>query len=89
MDEYIPLEDCQDGFLYEIKARNFSFGVFCAKTKGFIGIRNKFGNEFLDEEFHWDTGAPFGTAKPIRMIKECPEICRPDNDDLFKWLEKQ
>lgn len=68
----IPLEECKHGWLYRIDARNFSFGVFNEDSKGFIGVRYKFGHEYLFTEFHWDTGAPFGTVCPQECLEECP-----------------
>ena len=67
----IPLEQCQKGGLYRIRSRNLSFGVFDGNG-GFVGIREKFGSEYLFTEYHWDTGAPFGTVKPVELLEMCP-----------------
>jgi hypothetical protein len=48
-------------------------GVFNENTKGFIGIREKFGHEYLSTEYHWDTGSPFGTAKPVELLDQVPD----------------
>src|ERR1019366_2259907 len=48
------------------------FGVFRATTKGFVGIREKFCNEYLFEEYHWDNGPPFGTVMPQLFLEVCP-----------------
>lgn len=69
---YIALADCRHGWTYEIHSRNLVFGVFDSKAQGFIGIREKFGDLFLFTEFHWDTGAPYGTVKPKKELEECP-----------------
>lgn len=69
----IDLRDCKDRHVYKINSRNLKIGVFREKTKGFIGIRLKFGNRFLFEEYHWDTGAPYGTTKPIEEIGVLPD----------------
>ena len=63
----IPLKDCKKGYFYRVEARNFQVGIFNGDT-GFIGIRNKFNNDFLDTEYHWDTGAPFGTVHPMKEL---------------------
>lgn len=94
--KWLSLGDCEHGFLYLVNARNFTYGVYNEKQKGFIGIRHKFKMVFLDLEFHWDTGAPYGTVKPINVIKKCPidfdETLYPsdtkfDTDKkLFNWL---
>ena len=34
----------------------------------FMILREKFGRLFLDVEYHWDTGHPFGTAKPFIQL---------------------
>jgi hypothetical protein len=69
----IPLDECVDGRLYRIHSRNLSFGVFQKKSGGFIGIREKFGNEYLFAEYHYDTGAPFGTVYPKKELESLPE----------------
>lgn len=60
----VPLPECVAGRLYKIMSRNLVLGVFDGKT-GFIGIREKFGHEYLFTEFHWDTGPPFGTVSGV------------------------
>jgi hypothetical protein len=39
---------------------------------GFVGIREKFGSEYLFTEYHWDTGAPCGTVHPVELLEMCP-----------------
>ena len=72
MPKYIALEDCKDRFLYRLKSRNLSLGVFNKKRNGFVGIREKFGARYLATEYHYDTGAPFGTAQPLEELEEMP-----------------
>ena len=69
---YIKIEDCIDHGLYQINSRNLTFGVYRAECKGFTGIREKFGNQYLDTEFHFDTGSPFGTVTPQKYLELCP-----------------
>lgn len=69
---YILIAECKHGWTYELNSRNLLFGVYNSETKGFVGIRSKFGDEFLFTEFHYDTGAPYGTVYPLREIEECP-----------------
>jgi hypothetical protein len=71
--DYIPLVLCKHGYLYEIHSRNLSHGVFNGADRGFIGIRTKFGSRFLFTEYHYDTGAPHGTAKPFMEMGKVPE----------------
>lgn len=68
----IALADCKHGYTYRIRSRNLAVGVFNTATKGFVGIREKFGDEFLFTEFHYDTGAPHGTVSPEAEIEKCP-----------------
>lgn len=70
--EWIALEDCEHGVLYKIAARNFRIGIYDEPTKSFVGIRTKFDRRFLDKEYHWDTGEPYGTAKPIGRLEASP-----------------
>lgn len=90
----IPLSECKHGFVYKVEARNILYGVFNQHTKGFIGVREKFGDYFLDTEFHHDTGAPFGTARPVLELMQVPEdvaVCEllsdeSENKPLFDFL---
>lgn len=86
---YIPLDDCVDGMLYRLSSRNLTVGVFHKETKGFIGIREKFGDLYLFTEFHWDTGPPFGTVLPKEAIGPCPiKLLDENNKELFDWFQK-
>jgi hypothetical protein len=68
----IPIEQCKHGYLYKIGARNLSFGVYNKDSKGFIGIRTKFGSRYLFTEFHWDSDPHFGTACPLKALFKVP-----------------
>jgi len=71
--EFIPLEQCVKGTIYKIHSRNLRIGVFNGDT-GFIGIREKFGHEYLFTEYHYDCGAGgYGTVRPIEIIAELPK----------------
>lgn len=94
----IPIAKCKHGFLYAIEARNFYIGVFMAgdpnseiswkKTPRFIGVRQKFHDEFLDQEDHWEIGPPHGTAKPIKELE--PAIAADENSkELLDWLKEK
>lgn len=71
--KYIPVDQCVDRGVYKIHSRNLSVGVYRADIKGFIGIRLKFGDKYLSTEFHYDTGAPFGTVFPKEQIGVLPD----------------
>jgi hypothetical protein len=68
LKNYIKIEDCKDGYLYLISARNSHIGIFNKDKNSFTISRVKFSNNYLFDEFHWDTGEPYGTVKPIREI---------------------
>ena len=88
-DIKIKLEDCKHGHLYRIFSRNLSLGVFDKACSGFVGIRTKFGHRYLFCEFHYDTGAPFGTVNPLEEIEQCPHEPNENNNELFRYLEEQ
>lgn len=70
--DYLKMEDLKQGYLYRVVCRNADFGIWDSEQKGFVIRRIKFGDIFLFTEYHWDTGAPFGTAKPIAEIEKAP-----------------
>lgn len=47
----IPVEQCVKGRVYELFCRNLTYGVYADRGQ-FIGIRTKFGDRFLDSEYH-------------------------------------
>jgi hypothetical protein len=69
-------------------------GVFNGVT-GFIGIREKFNHEYLFTEYHYDTGAPYGTVHSVEDAGiELPSNIEAvenlaggaPNVALFEWL---
>lgn len=72
----IDIADCKPGYLYRLKARNIRIGIFTETANGprpgFIGIRTKFGNRFLETELHYDADPHFGTATPLEELVVCP-----------------
>lgn len=87
----IELDQCVHGGLYRIFSRNLSLGVFNEGSKGFIGVREKFGDRYLFTEYHFDTGAPHGTVFPkelLEMIPDSMEISER-NEALKRWLEEK
>ena len=96
----IPIDQCQHGWLYRVYSRNLNLGVYRESDRGFVGIREKMGHRFLFTEFHWDTGAPYGTANPLEQLCECPVTTLDEylslsteeliaNEELFNWIETQ
>ena len=70
--KYIPLEECEDGKIYKILSRNLTYGMFDKDTKGFTGLRTKFNDIFLFEEYHWDADTSYGTVKPLEILDYAP-----------------
>lgn len=83
-DSYIPMTSCKHRHLYRLNSRNLRYGVYNSETKGFTGLRRKFDNLFMFEEYHWDTGAPYGTVKPLEDLGMCDVA--DDEDKLFRRL---
>jgi len=63
---FIAYEDLVDKEVYIVDARNFKIALFMQVIEGFEGVREKFGTTFIDIEYHYDKGAPFGTVRPLR-----------------------
>ena len=87
------MDQCVKGRMYRIRGRNISIGVYDGEGH-FIGIRQKFGSRYLDEEDHWDTGAPHGTVSDhLDLGVDLPEGIEPvtyienrQNHALFEYL---
>jgi len=78
ISKYIPMDQCRDGWLYSIAARNATLGIYRKGKLGFEILRKKMGSVFSFVEYHWDVGtvrpedAQYGTVKPIEMIEVAP-----------------
>lgn len=88
----IPVEALEVGRLYRIRSRNLSVGVWTGdKYGGFIGIREKFGHEYLFTEYHRDTGGHHGTVTQMEAtehtVPEGVPISEEDNKALFEWMK--
>lgn len=86
----IPIKDCIVGRVYKIRCRNLSYGVYDGDS-GFIGIRTKFGSRYLFTEYHYDSGAPFGTVHNQEDtgidVPNGINIKDHDSTELFKFLD--
>jgi hypothetical protein len=71
-ENWLPLATCVRGHVYRLHSRNLDLGVFNGET-GFLGLREKFGSRYLFCEYHWETGAPFGTVYPLEDLGLIPE----------------
>lgn len=89
----VPMDQCIKGRLYRIGCRNLSLGVYDG-NEGFVGIRHKFNSRFLDTEYHFDQGPPYGTVHTVMDTKiDVPNaswvVGRHGGPELFEWLERQ
>lgn len=66
--EYMGIDKLEPRRAYELKSRNLVVGFWNPRNKGFMGVREKFGDRYLFTEYHYDTGAPNGTAMPVREL---------------------
>ena len=69
----IPMTECKHRGVYKINCRNLIYGAYDSERQGFIGIREKFGSEYLFTEYHWDAGPPFGTVNPMKYLCQLPD----------------
>ena len=67
-EQRIPLAALIHKRIYRIHSRNLIVGVWNEETNGFIGIRNKFGNDYLFTEYEYDTNGKYGTAWAIELV---------------------
>ncbi len=83
--DYLGMEELEDQYAYKIFARNAYAGVWVKSKKGFIISRYKIGpRPYLFIEYHWDTGEPLGTVKPLEFIEKCPFEIKENYSDIEK-----
>ncbi len=63
---YLKKEELEDMCVYYCDARNFNIGIWFNGTMH--GLRRKFGDEYIDEEIHYDDDPHFGTCKPLKKL---------------------
>ena len=107
---YIGKLDCVNRGLYRVKARSFNYAVCRSDTReviealtpeeaeefdtDFLGVREKFGEEFIFCENHWDMGVPYGTVQPVAYTGiDCPQSLldryydQNDGSSLMGWIK--
>lgn len=101
-ETYLTPDQCKEGFLYSVDGRNCTFAIY-KKTEAinesklmqqfidsFLYVRFKFGRQYIDREYHWDNGNPFGTVKPLKEIEKVPdEIMKGPEIELFNYLKQK
>lgn len=94
--KWIPIEQCKDGWLYHIVARNATLGIY-RSAKQHFEIRRQKGNEIYRfcGEYHWDWQNGeilfgrklLGTAKPLQEIEEAPAF--GSEKEFIDYMEKK
>lgn len=87
MSKYLSINECKNGYLYIIHARNGSVGIYEEKNQWFWLSRFKFSDHFLYPEDHWDTSEQNGTVKPLKEIEKAPKF--KDEKDILDYLDKK
>jgi len=97
--KYLKMVELREGGTYRIIARNADIGIWMLRIRGFLILRTKFSDTFLFVEYHWDTGEPHGTVKPLAFIEDSPfqlsvlydviekECSTPTRLAIHKYLE--
>ena len=92
----VPVTELKEGHAYVIKARNGSVGVYRHRPDGstwspltYELARNKWGETFIDTEYDYSAGAPFGTVTPLREIGAVPDDVAGDRVKLLEWIQAQ
>ena len=97
--EYLSIEECKPGFLYEIRGRNGSVGIYRvipqdeARRQQFCHVfdlsRHKFGSNYVFGEYHYDDGEPYGTVFPLRELEQVPpEVLTGSEAHKLKYLNE-
>ena len=63
---YIPRDQLLVRGVYEVRGRNLISAVWTGTL--FLGERIKFGESFIDSEYHCDDGTSLSTVKPLHLI---------------------
>jgi len=69
---YLKVEELKPGYLYRIKARNGTVGIWDDEKGEFVLSRYKFGDNYTFGEIHWDLSTSFGTVKPWEELEKSP-----------------
>lgn len=66
MTEAIEKESLVIGNAYQLEARNLKIGIWTGRD--FIGMREKWGEQYIDAERYFTDDRTDGTAKPVREL---------------------
>jgi hypothetical protein len=78
----IPLDELVVGGIYEVHSRNLRIAVWTGnERRGFVGVREKFGDRYLFEEYARGDGEKpahsMATVSPLKLIGHIPEGVDP------------
>ncbi|MBD3260256.1 MAG: hypothetical protein GF334_01040 [Candidatus Altiarchaeales archaeon] len=72
---YLPIDDCDDGGVYELHAKCAGVGIFHSATSTFEYAQSTLSNTSTFEEKHFDAGGGANaTARPVRKLTMAPEF---------------
>jgi len=72
MNNHLPMDEMKEGYLYKVNCRNADYGIWRASENSFVIRRTKFHSTYTFEEYHYDTGPPYGTARPLKVLELSP-----------------
>jgi hypothetical protein len=81
------MDQCRDGYLYRISARNSRLGICREQGKAFTIGRFKFSANYLFDEYHWDSDPHFGTVCPLEELEKAPEF--KDDEEKLAYLNRK
>jgi hypothetical protein len=81
---FIPEADLIHRRLYRVRSRNLVIGAWDGDKRGFIGLREKFGERYPFTEFHHDADPHVGTAQAERDLG----IDVPDEIEMSEYGPK-
>ena len=84
---YLKVEELKPCYLYRIKARNGTVGLWNPDKGEFVLSRYKFGNNYTFGEIHWDLDPNFGTAKPWEELEKSPFELEDLESRIMTWEE--
>jgi hypothetical protein len=81
-------KDLKDRYIYRIRARNSSIGVYNQKYRSFTLPRYKIDSWFLFDEYDFATGPPYGTAVPYEEIQRMSDTFYVHKKSKLNYLKK-
>lgn len=87
--DYLKVEELKPGYLYRIRARNGTVGVWDPDKGEFLLSRYKYGSNYTFGEVHWDLSDFFGTVRPHEELEKCPlDMADFDEKEMLKYLNE-